>query len=71
MKSNPRNKTGKGWKTLTPNKLSTGLPVLSTQIKACNNSSKLDNEISPILQQVDPLSHYNNMRQQNCNDNRI
>ena len=49
MKSNTRNKTGKGFKTLTPNKLLTGLPELSTKIKAWNDSNELDNEISPIL----------------------
>ena len=33
-------KEGKGWKTLTPNKLLIRLPVFLAQIKAGNNSDK-------------------------------
>ena len=36
-------------KLLTPNKLSTRLPILLAQIKAGNNSCKLKNEIRQIL----------------------
>ena len=39
----------KGFKTLTPNKLLTRLPVLLSQIKVGNNSSKLKCEIRQIL----------------------
>ena len=40
---------GKGLKILTPNKLSTRLPILLAQIKAGNNSCKLKIEIKEIL----------------------
>ena len=40
---------GKGLKFLTPNKLLTRLPILLTQIKAGNNSYKLEHEIRQIL----------------------
>ena len=42
-------KEGKGLKILTPNKLFTRLPILLAQIKAGNNSCKLENEIRQIL----------------------
>ena len=38
-------KKGTGWKILTPNKLSTRLPILLAQMEAGNNSYKLKNEI--------------------------
>ena len=41
-------KEGNGFKTLTPNKLLTRLPMLLAQIKAGNNSYKLKNEIRQI-----------------------
>ena len=40
---------GKGLKILTPNKLSTRLPILLAKIKAGNNSCKLKNDIRQIL----------------------
>ena len=42
-------KEGKTLKILTPNKLSTRLPILLAQSKARNNSNKLKNEIRQIL----------------------
>ena len=45
----PEVKEGKGIKVLTPNKVSTWLPILLAQIKAGNNSYKLKNEIKQIL----------------------
>ena len=42
-------KEGKTLKILTPNKLSTRLPILLAQTKARNNSNKLKNEIRQIL----------------------
>ena len=38
-------KEGKGLKIMTPNQLSTRLPILLAQKKAGNNSQKLNNEI--------------------------
>ena len=40
---------GKGLKISTPNKLLTRLPILLGQIKAGNDSCKLNNEIRQIL----------------------
>ena len=40
---------GKGLKVLTPNKLSTRLPIILAQIKAENKSYKLKSEIRLIL----------------------
>ena len=42
-------KEEKGLKTLTLNKLLTGLPILLARIKAGNNSRKLKNKIRQIL----------------------
>ena len=42
-------KEGKGLKILTLKKLLTGLPILLAQIKAGNNSYKLENKIRKIL----------------------
>ena len=42
-------KTGTGVKILTPNKLSTTLPVLLAQIKDGKNSYKLKNEIRQLV----------------------
>ena len=42
-------KEGKRLKILTPNKLLTRLLILLAQIKAGNNSYKLENEIRQIL----------------------
>ena len=42
-------KEGKWIKISTPNKLLARLPILSAEIKAGNNSSKLQNEIRQIL----------------------
>ena len=44
-----RQKTGTGIKTVTPNKLSMRLPLLSSQTKAVNNSHKLKNKIRQIV----------------------
>ena len=43
------NPSGSGLKTLTPQQMFTRLPILSTQIKAGNNSQKLKNEIRQLL----------------------
>ena len=40
---------GTGLKILTPNKLLTRFSILLAQIKARNNSKKLENEITQIL----------------------
>ena len=42
-------KEEKGLKTLTLNKVLTGLPILLARIKAGNNSRKLKNKIRQIL----------------------
>ena len=42
-------KEGKGLKILTPKKLLTKLPLFLAQIKAGNNSHKLNSEIRQIL----------------------
>ena len=40
---------GKGLKILTPNQMLKGLPIALAQIKACNNSESLLNEIRQIV----------------------
>ena len=58
-------KEGKGLKILTPNKLSTTLPILLAQTKAGNNGCKLKNDIRQtfyLLQQHNKITRtiYNN-----------
>ena len=51
---------GTGLKISTPNKLVTRLPILLTQIKARNNSKKLENEIRQILYLLYQHNKYTN-----------
>ena len=81
VKLNPRKgkNQGTGLKILTPNKLSTRLPILLAQIKAVNNSTKLKNEMRQILYPLyqhnkitkniysNKSSRYNNGRKHDCN----
>ena len=49
LEFNEQNQSGKGLKILTPNQLLSRLPILLAQLKAGNNSEKLNNEIRQIL----------------------
>ena len=49
LKPRKRKPEGTGLKLLAPNKLLTRLSILSAQIEAGNNSSKLKNEVRQIL----------------------
>ena len=49
MKKKKKKIEEKGLKILTPNKCLTGLPILLAQIKAGNDSFKLNHEIKQIL----------------------
>ena len=42
-------KEGQGLKILTPNQMSSRLPIILAQLKAGNNSEKLKNEIRQLL----------------------
>ena len=42
-------KQGKGLKILTPQKMLSRLPISLAQLKAANNSEKLENEIRQLL----------------------
>ena len=46
---NQLNQLGKGLKILTPNKMLSRLPISLAQLKAGNNSEKLQNEIRQML----------------------
>ena len=58
-------KEGKGLKVLTPKKLLAKLPILLAQIKAGNNSYKLENETRQILY---PLYQHNKINQRFTTD---
>ena len=44
-----RNQQGKGFKTLTPKKMLSRLPISLAQLKAGNHSEKLKTKISQLL----------------------
>ena len=44
-----KNQEGQGLKTLTPNHMLSRLPITLAQLKAGNNSEKLENEIRQLL----------------------
>ena len=46
---NKQNQQGKGLKILTPNQMLRRLPMTLAQLKAGNNSNKLENEIRQLL----------------------
>ena len=45
-------KEGQGLKILTPNQMSSRLPIILAQLKAGNNSNKLKNEIRQLLYSI-------------------
>ena len=55
----------KGIKILTPNKLSTRLPILLTRIKVGSNSYKIKNEMRQILYL---LHQHNKITKKVCNN---
>ena len=50
---NKQNQQGKGLKILTPNQMLSRLPITLAQLKAGNNSGKIQNEIKQILYSLD------------------
>ena len=49
LEFNKQNQLGKGLKLITPNQMLSRLPISLAQLKAGNNSEKLNNEIRQIL----------------------
>ena len=49
IKFNNQNQEGKGLKRLTPDQIFSRLPISLAQLKAGNNSEKLENEIRKLL----------------------
>ena len=49
LEFNKQNQQGQGLKILTPNQMLSRLPITLAQLKAGNNSEKLQNEISQLF----------------------
>ena len=49
LELNNQNQQGQGFKTLTPDQMLSRLPISLVQLKAGNNSQKLNNEIKQLL----------------------
>ena len=49
LEFNKQNQLGKGLKLITPNQMLSRLPISLAQLKAGNNSEKLNNEIKQLF----------------------
>ena len=49
LEFNDQNQKGQGWKMLPPDQMLTKLPITLAQLKAGNNSKKLENEIRQLM----------------------
>ena len=63
LELNNQNQQGQGFKMLTPDQMLSRLPISLVQLKAGNNSEKLNNEIKQLLYRSKTLTKaiYNNL----------
>ena len=55
LEFNKQNQLGKGLKLITPNQMLSRLPISLAQLKAGNNSEKLNNEIRQLFYSLQRL----------------